>query len=254
MRRITRSVAYRNRHARASIAVGMMILGTVSSLGCGGEALGPSEQPAAAISMVSGDDQQVEAGRLLEPLVVRVTDAQSAGVGSVRVNWTITSGAGVFFLDARGSFRGFPNGALTDADGIARAYFSPTALGATTVAAAVVGLQGSPVTFTAAAAAPAWLPVSSSALIYERVGVPRSGVLTRYAVYDDSTFELQYIAGFEYPGTYSIGSGEIGFQFDEPDWRATGTVRGDTLLVQYNFDASLSGFEDGLYVRSSGTP
>ncbi len=194
--------------------------------------------------------------------MVRVTDAQGAGVGGVRVNWTVISGAGVFFVDAQGPFPALPNGVLTDADGIARAYFSPTVLGATTVAAEVVGLQGSPVTFTTDAQAPScdaqapsWPPVSSSALIYERVGVPCSGELTRFALYDDSTFELQYADGFEYPGTYSIRSGEISFNFDaDARWSATGSVRGDSLFVQYSVAASLSDFEDGLYVRSSGTP
>ena len=42
--------------------------------------------------------------------------------------------------------------------------------------------------------------------------------------------------------------------FEEEDWRATATIRGDTLIVKYNANASLSDFEDGTFLRKEGSP
>ncbi len=242
-----------------------MTLGAVSALGCNGEDLpGPSEPRQAAIVRVSGDAQQGEVGRLLcEPLVVRVTDAQGAGVWGVRVNWTVVSGAGVFWSDSAASFAEFPRGAPTKSDGSALAYFGPTVSGGTTVAAEVYGL--SPVTFTIEATAPASPPGSASAVIYESVGlyyddapyaIPHPGMVSRYVLSDDGTFEFQFPAhpDVKAPGTYAIGCGGISLDFDNAEWRAMGTVRGDSLFVSYNEAARLADFGDALYVRSPGTP
>ena len=234
-----------------TVSLWVLILGTAAAAGCGEDAPGPSEPPA-GISKVSGDEQAGEAGRLLDPLVVRVTDARGAGVMRATVNWTVASGTGLFFTDPQGLFVRSVGGTVTDADGIALTYFSPTTTGRATVTAAVVGLPGSGVTFTTDAQAPSWLPLSRSGVVYTRVGVPSSSSLSRYVLYDDATFALQYGEGFEFTGTYAIGSRLLDFGFDtDPRWTARGTVRGDSLLVEYSTEASLSDFEDGRYVRTS---
>lgn len=164
-----------------------MILWPAASLGaalmgCGGDVpTVPSELPpelppaAAAIALVSGDGQEGKAGeKLPEPFMVRVTDARGEGVEGVRVAWSVTSGAGHFGFSGWSSLRParFPGGHLptlssdTDPEGVARAFFFPTALGTSTVTADAVGLEGSPVTFSTEA----------------------NGVLIRYLAMADSPF------------------------------------------------------------------
>lgn len=132
---------------RLSIAVPRMsapVLGLVL-VACGGDRpQQPAEPPpgstAAAIAFVSGDGQEGKAGEALpEPFVVRVTDDRGEGVEGVRVTWSVAAGAGDFPQDV--SWR-------TRRDGIHRVVFRPTALGTSVVAAEVVGLEGSPVTFS----------------------------------------------------------------------------------------------------------
>jgi hypothetical protein len=105
---------------------------------------GPPTTGAAAIALVSGNDQVGKAGEGLElPFAVRVTDAQGEGVRHVHVFWRVTSGGGQFLT--RPASR-------TGTDGIAEMRsFRPTAVGTGTVTAEVAGLEGSPVTFSFAA-------------------------------------------------------------------------------------------------------
>jgi hypothetical protein len=42
--------------------------------------------------------------------------------------------------------------------------------------------------------------------------------------------------------------------FEEEDWKATATIIGDSLVVRYNFDANMSGFEDGTFLLKEGVP
>jgi hypothetical protein len=110
------------------------------SVQCGGET-GPPSDPS-AIEMAGGDGQVAPAGASLpNPLVVLVTDEAGDPVEGVTVQWTATGGGGVT-----------PGSVQTGSDG--KASTSRT-LGATTgqqtTTAAVTGLQGSPVTFTATA-------------------------------------------------------------------------------------------------------
>lgn len=120
---------------------------------CGGEgSLEPSNPaPAArAIASESGNDQEAKAGeRLREPFVVRVTDARGEGVAGVDVTWGEASGTG-WLLGRRLNHR--RRGSIveaTDSDGLSAIYLQPTAVGTSTVTAAVAALEGSPVTFTA---------------------------------------------------------------------------------------------------------
>jgi hypothetical protein len=102
---------------------------------------GPPTTGAAAIAMVSGNNQVGKAGEVLEvPFAVRATDAQGEEVRHVHVFWRVTSGAGRIAA-ARPASR-------TGLDGIARMQFVPTAVGKNTVTAEVAGLDGSPVNFS----------------------------------------------------------------------------------------------------------
>ena len=101
-------------------------------------------------------------------------------------------------------------------------------------------------------------PVPASALTYDRVPAdchPRCA-LSRYVLQEDGTFALQYVKDFffEYTGRYSRVNAAIAFAFDANSgaWQATGTIHGDSLVVAYNTNMQLSGFEDGLYVRTPG--
>jgi hypothetical protein len=86
---------------------------------------------------------------------------------------------------------------------------------------------------------------------------PVSGYTTtsRYILYDDSSFVLQYDhnGGFEYRGSYIKVDSLITFNWEgwstAGPWGAIGTLRGDTLTVSYNTIMALSGFEDAIYLR-----
>ena len=104
----------------------------------------------------------------------------------------------------------------------------------------------------------AWLPISGSAVVYEEAGaepgelVLRSGaVRNRFVLRQDGTFDLQTSAGWESSGTYSKGDITIAFDFDGADWAAIGTIRGDSMSVEYNLSAQLSEFENGIYLLAS---
>ena len=84
-----------------------------------------------------------------------------------------------------------------------------------------------------------------------------SSVASRYVLYDDGTFGLQFASlrypFFEYTGRYLSSASEFNFDFDGGSgWYATGSLRGDSLIVKYNLEASMSDFADGVYVRSPG--
>jgi hypothetical protein len=107
-------------------------------LGCGGDASGPPDQ-SLTIAKVSGDLQEGIAGEtLLQPLTVRVTDAQGTGVPGVQVEFAVTAGGG--------TIAGSP--ATTDAQGVATA--GPWILGTTVAEQSVSASVGSAaVTFIA---------------------------------------------------------------------------------------------------------
>jgi Tol biopolymer transport system component len=98
-------------------------------------------------------------------------------------------------------------------------------------------------------------PLSRPATIYNRLALHSSGHLSRYVLYQDSTFGLQYVGPpsgfFEYPGRYSRTDSVITFNFNfNGGGKATGTVRCDFLIVEYDIIMLLSDFEDGVYVRA----
>lgn len=112
----------------------------------------------AAIALVSGENQDGRVGEQLgEPFVVRVTDAQGDPLGNVFVSWEVTEGAGDLSTDVSVTLSDQAI-TVTDNDGLARVFFTPTALGTSTVAARVSsagGLPGSPLSFTIHAPGPA---------------------------------------------------------------------------------------------------
>jgi|SRR5687768_3196269 len=107
---------------------------------------------------------------------------------------------------------------------------------------------------------PAGPPLSGPGVAYYRVSPSFSSVAvgSRFVLYNDSTFSMDYSAGFGYPGKYSRADSEITFRFDDNanhwlgPWLAQGTLRGDSLIVKHNDHMKLDDFEDGTYVRSPG--
>jgi hypothetical protein len=85
--------------------------------------------------------------------------------------------------------------------------------------------------------------------------------LTRYVLYQDGTFGLQFLSprhGFhEFSGQYSRTGLRITLTFDGANtagpWLASGILSGDSMAVEYNLVMGLADFIDGVYVRPSGT-
>jgi hypothetical protein len=86
--------------------------------------------------------------------------------------------------------------------------------------------------------------------IYRNHGMPFD---SRYVLYDDGKFALQFSGLFEYRGTYKESDGTITFEWEGwsvmGPWGATGTLNGDTLDVKYNLVMQLTDFIDGVYIR-----
>lgn len=76
---------------------------------------------------------------------------------------------------------------------------------------------------------------------------------SRYVLYDDGAFALQYL-GFEYPGSYEKDGGTIRFLFFpcpcNDRSQALATLNGDLLEVRYSEMMQHSDFEDATYKRS----
>lgn len=122
----------------------LAFLGIVAlSANCGGgDGTGPGTPQPSAIAPVSGNNQAGPAGQpLTQPLVVRVTASTGAAVAGVSVAWAVTAGGG-----------SVPSTSTTNAQGQASVTWTlgPPA-GVQTASASVVGLTGSPVSFTATA-------------------------------------------------------------------------------------------------------
>lgn len=105
--------------------------------------------------------------------------------------------------------------------------------------------------------------VSRPARIYVAVSSPSypmhgSPLASRFVLYDDGTFGLQYSSAnypfFEYRGTYKEANALITFEWEgwstAGPWGATGSVTDDSLTVRYNVIMQLSDFEDGVYIRT----
>lgn len=109
---------------------------------------------------------------------------------------------------------------------------------------------------------PSFPSVPESARVYVAASWPYnpihgSQLASRYVLYDDGSFALQYSSAnypfFEYLGRYFGADGDFSFQFDAWNlagpWEAAATVTEETLTVRYNIIMQLADFEDGVYLR-----
>jgi hypothetical protein len=104
---------------------------------------------------------------------------------------------------------------------------------------------------------PVFPPAPDGARIFlDATGTPRP---SRFLLFEDGTFALQYAGGGEYRGMYHTNAGTITFDWEDSNragpWGATGQLNGDTLTVRFNLVMGLADFEDGVYTlttRASG--
>jgi hypothetical protein len=99
-------------------------------------------------------------------------------------------------------------------------------------------------------------PVSSPARIYESPA-PLNYPLqpwtqgSRFVLYDDGTFALQYGGPGDYLGTYRETNGIVTFGWEGSStagpWGATGMLGEKTLTVRFNLVMQMSDFEDAVY-------
>lgn len=82
---------------------------------------------------------------------------------------------------------------------------------------------------------------------------------SRYVLYKDSTFGLEYhdtgFGSFTFPGRFIRRDSTFLFDFEAVSaspWGATAVLRGTVLVVRYNEIMQLTDFEDGEYVLGSG--
>jgi hypothetical protein len=122
--------------------------------------------------------------------------------------------------------------------------------------AGVIVRPGSPVTVLPPLPFPS---LAKPGTIYVEASPPNSAApryLTRYVLYDDGTHALQMGStegGLEFTGSWTRADSTIAFKWDAwsaaGPWGATGTVRGEQLVVQYNAVMQMTDFEDEIYVR-----
>ena len=77
---------------------------------------------------------------------------------------------------------------------------------------------------------------------------------SRFVLYDDGTFALQYYAGsLEYRGEYAEHNHSITFEWEgwstAGPWGAVGSLGDRTLTVRFNLVMQMSDFEDAIYTR-----
>ena len=74
---------------------------------------------------------------------------------------------------------------------------------------------------------------------------------SRFVLYDNGAFVLQYTGRGEYRGAYKEAGGGLIFEFEGVSsagpWGATGTLAGPLLTIRYNQVMELSDFENAVY-------
>ena len=176
-----------------AFARSMLCLLLVLGVACGDETA--PETTATAIAEVDGSGQAAVAGTALAaPLRVVVRDAQTNPVAGVDVTWTVASGGGSLSTGVQ----------PTGADGISAVSFTlGPAAGQQTVTAAVVGLNGSPVTFTVTASG---APAGGIALVKEVAIPPHYGIHDTF-VRDGLAFVFAWDEGVY---IFDVGNGMAG--------------------------------------------
>jgi hypothetical protein len=93
--------------------------------------------------------------------------------------------------------------------------------------------------------------------LYANYGSPS---VSRFVLYDDGTFELQFARGsapLTFKGRYTRDASNVKFEWDDwkttDSWYTTGQLDGDQLTVKYSAAMSLSDFEDGTYTKVRDT-
>jgi len=123
--------------------------------------------------------------------------------------------------------------------------------------------DGPPESEPAAPVVPAFPPLAKAGQVFaEPPGLYASHSaqhVSRFVLYDDGTFELQFVRGsapMTFKGRYERDASSIAFHWDDwpttESWYATGTLDGDRLTVTYSPEMSLSDFADGTYTRVRG--
>ena len=101
----------------------------------------------------------------------------------------------------------------------------------------------------------AFPPLVAPGSIYDRVSTSTIPGKSRYVLYADGTFSLQYLRPdfgfFEYRGQYSLDNSLVRFAFNARGpggpWLARGIVQGDSLVVTVNDVMLFDDFEHGVY-------
>lgn len=98
-------------------------------------------------------------------------------------------------------------------------------------------------------------PAPADADVYVAESTSSTGAVSRYVIYGNGRFELQYVSAhwgyFAYAGSFTRTQSPQGFAFrfdGDPRWQATGVLNGERLTITYNLVMLLSDFEDGVYV------
>ena len=113
-----------------------------------------------------------------------------------------------------------------------------------------------------ALARPGVIYVEADAIYAYSLAFHNSLIDSRYVFYDDNSFELQFVSGrfgfFTYTGRLRREDTRITFDWDgwsvAGPWGAVGTVRGDSLHVEYNLIMQHSDFLNGVYLKSAASP
>ncbi|MBA3671857.1 MAG: hypothetical protein H0W68_07525 [Gemmatimonadaceae bacterium] len=128
---------------------------------------------------------------------------------------------------------------------------------ATAAIATLVACSGDATSVTQAVTPPATGPVAPPAparpgVVYDRVSASVFPGSSRFVLYGDSTFALQYgPVLFEYKGRFTRKDSALTFSWDGSSvaglWGATGVLKDNTLTVTFNIVMTASDFEDGTF-------
>jgi hypothetical protein len=127
----------------------------------------------------------------------------------------------------------------------------------TSAAAPTLPTPAAPDTAFPALTHPGTIYVEAGA-IYEFFYNAAGPVVTRYVLYDDGTFDLQFAGAKDarkFSGSYTSSDSLVQFAFTDRDsvgpWEAIGHLEGSNLSVTYNDAMMLADFIDGTYRKST---